>query len=403
MALARRWIRPLLRASLYALVAILLLSATLRTATYLYRLRAEHLMADLQSLKLRHSTWPEAQRLITRWGRYGHYEGTCDASFCRYTISLQSPESNLEGIALKHHPFAILVAPPVIISQLVGGRGALVKATFVVQDGVVLRKGAVFTYEVVPVSAPWSEYELIATSRAASRLATDGWSFTYSNQLAKHPFYRVQKPGGCTFCMMANVTFATDTPADQMRTLTSFDLSCLTRFIPCKYLEDIYPASAEWHLYDGAIGAMPKVVQLQDSDEYISSICRIPLSALSRESEQIVAVTAIAQVQQPHPGGVELPSVRFDSILKGSGNYASGDILRITSLATDQHLEAMLMPGKNFLLLSFEQQDDPHLLELERCSIVPDTPEARAQVQQGIAQNDILRYPDPRADWFIPE
>lgn len=360
-------------------------------------------MADLQSLNLRHSTWSDAQILITRWGKYSRYEGICDASFCRYIISLESPESKLERVARKHTPFAFLATPLVFTSLLVGGRGAVVKANFVVQDSVVVRKGAVFTYEMSSLFHLGSVYELIATSRASSRLSNDGWSFTFSKQLAKHPFYKVEGPGGCTFCMMVNVAFTPDTPSDQVRALTTFNLSCLTHFFPCKSLEDIYPVSAEWNLYPGAIGEISTADRSQQDNESSSSICDVPIFALSRESVQIFAVTVIDRDHHALSGNFELPSVRLDSVLKEQSRYQVGDILHITSVATDQHLEMMLTPDRRFLAFSFEPQEDTHTLELERCSIIPDTPENRAQIQLGIAQNETLRYPDPRADWFIPE
>ena len=238
----------------------------------------------------------------------------------------------------------------------------------------MLRKGAIFTYEVLPIFSPWSSYELIATSRAVSRLTTDDWSFTLDNQLSEHPFYRVQRPGGCTFCMMANVTFATNTPPDQMRSLTTFDFSCLTRLLPCKFLEDIYPASAEWHLYDHAIGKIPTSGSAQDYTGLYSTACSVPVFALSRESEQVFAATSLTTIQRNRSGEMELPSVRLDAILKGKTRYQMGDILHITSQASDQHLEALLAPGKQYLLLSLEPQEDTHFLELERCSIVQDNP-----------------------------
>jgi hypothetical protein len=45
----------------------------------------------------------------------------------------------------------------------------------------------------------------------------------------------------------------------------------------------------------------------------------------------------------------------------------------------------------------------PEPLNLERCLVLPDTPEIRAELQRGIAQNDRLRYPDPNAGNFIPD
>ncbi|WP_263374120.1 hypothetical protein [Granulicella aggregans] len=412
MALARRWTRRLLRASLYALVAVLLLSAILRTATYLYRLRAEHLMADLQSLQLRHSTWPEAQRLITRWGRHGHYEGTCDASFCRYTISLESPEWAEEyTFARTQHSKAVdSIGPPTHnLLQRLGSRAALIDVTFVVQDGVILRKGAVFAYSVVNNVRVDDSYLLIATIHSASRLGNDdGWYLTGTDQLARHPFYTFTRPGGCTFCMMARVTFAADTPDSQVRNLTTFDLACLTSFRPCTAIEDVYPASEGWHLYDGATGGRPETIETQKQNAPLPVACGVPIFARGREAGQIFAVTSITESQHTEEGVIREPAnLRLDEVLKGSTFHRLGERMSVVAEAdgrsTPLQIETPLTPSKHFLIISFYPADTSYPLELNRCSVIPDTPENRAQLQLGIAQNDTLRHSDPRADWFVPE
>src|SRR5260370_30845903 len=84
-------IRTLRRVGICLVVSFVLLNVFLRVQTYRFQCRAERLMADLQALKLRQSNWLEADRLISRWGKYGNYEGHCDASFCRYSLVLESP------------------------------------------------------------------------------------------------------------------------------------------------------------------------------------------------------------------------------------------------------------------------------------------------------------------------
>lgn len=73
------------------LVVFFLFTAVVRIQSYRFQHRAEHLMADIQELKLRQSNWGDATTFMTRWGRYGGYQGNCDASFCRYRIALESP------------------------------------------------------------------------------------------------------------------------------------------------------------------------------------------------------------------------------------------------------------------------------------------------------------------------
>jgi formylglycine-generating enzyme required for sulfatase activity len=67
--------------------------------------------------------------------------------------------------------------------------------TALVVTNTVLRKSAVFIYNVPLTLSASSGYSLIATSHATSRLAPYGWPLIGSEQLAEHPFYAVTRPG----------------------------------------------------------------------------------------------------------------------------------------------------------------------------------------------------------------
>lgn len=250
-------VRILRGAAVTVFVLFLLLGAFLRIQTYLFRRQAEHLMADFQALKLRQTKWPEAESLTRKWGKYGHYQGDCNASFCRYTIDLLSPEitmaQRLPHGEWENSPITLAVSYIFIPFRFLA-RPATLRTTFVVQDAIVARKSAVFSYQV-PSFHLYDGLALIVTSRATSRLSSDEYLLTYGDQLAKHPYYTYSRPGGCTFCHMANVSFTPDTPESEMRWLTTFNLACLTNLTPCRYIEDIYPASEGWHLYDWARSA----------------------------------------------------------------------------------------------------------------------------------------------------
>ena len=391
--------------------SFVVLNVVLRVETYRFRRQAERLMADVQALKLRQSNWLEAERLITRWGKYGHYEGHCDASFCRYSIDLESPGMALGNAGFwryLNNRFVRLVAP--FIFDYSGGRLATLLTTFVVQDSVVLRKSAVFIYDVPSTPSGSSGYSLIATSRATSRLTSGGWPLIGSEQLAEHPFYAVTRPGGCSFCLMANVTFTPDTPDPEMRRLTTFNLNCITRLRPCRYLEDIYPAAEDWHLYDGTLGGRPSPPnQVRTENVPLPLACGVPLFARGREAGQILSVTALSESQEGQPGEVieEKASVRLSGVLKGETEYKPGELISVTSRSDSRYspneIETPLTPGKQFLLLTVYREDKSHPLELERCLVLPDTPEVRKQLEAGMAQNDSLRYADPRASNFIPD
>ena len=127
------------RVGICLVVLFVVLNVFLRVETYRFQRPAEHLMADIQALKLRQSNWLEADHLISRWGKYGNYKGHCDASFCRYSIVLNSPEITLERWAFAKAPanwnnhFAVRTASLFfMLCEYLGGRSVTVRTTFVV-------------------------------------------------------------------------------------------------------------------------------------------------------------------------------------------------------------------------------------------------------------------------------
>src|SRR5580698_10790949 len=72
------------------LVIYLVLLAAVQIGQRITRRRAEHLLSDLRGLQLEKSSWSDAQVLMQRWGRWGHYKGTCDAAHCDYFIYFDS-------------------------------------------------------------------------------------------------------------------------------------------------------------------------------------------------------------------------------------------------------------------------------------------------------------------------
>ena len=69
-----------------ALVLVAFLAVQIQQRTL--RWHAERLMADMHQIRLYQSTWADAQRLMHRWGAWGHYDGSCTAANCKYEIEL---------------------------------------------------------------------------------------------------------------------------------------------------------------------------------------------------------------------------------------------------------------------------------------------------------------------------
>jgi hypothetical protein len=95
-----------------------------------------------------------------------------------------------------------------------------------------------------------------------------------------------------------------------------------------------------------------------------------------------------------------------DMVLKGSAKYDPGEsidaISRSYNIRNPLKMQPPLTPGEHLLLLSQYFEKEARTMELNRCLVLPDTPEIRAELQRGIAQNDRLRFPDRNAGDFIP-
>jgi hypothetical protein len=159
---------PCLRRSLfYGLLSLLFASAAVMAFVpiqqQILRRRSEHLLGDIRNLKLRGSTWTDAQQIFTRWGAWGHYDGQCTRQSCSYGIEL--------GDFAYTHQY--LARPPLLLQRVYrffGGRTSLVTASVYVQDGLIWAKGFSVSVEV-PHESPENNYEytLIGSAQSVSR------------------------------------------------------------------------------------------------------------------------------------------------------------------------------------------------------------------------------------------
>ncbi|AFL89996.1 hypothetical protein Terro_3786 [Terriglobus roseus DSM 18391] len=407
MRFAKRTGRLLLLLAIAYLSSLVLFVGGMRFATVAYRHRCARLMADFQSLELHKTSWSETQRMMTRWGRHGRYEGTCDANFCRYTIRLGSPieqafKTSTSFAASSRSlliPLALYFHPAIIF----GNRPASFMVSFVVQGNVVLRKGDSFTV------GGSGESTLVATSHSADRVngGDPGWLISGTEQLATHPYYSVSRPGGCSTCSMVQVVFSLQTPTEQARSLTRFNFECIGRIRPCKYMEEIFPASAEWNLYDRQRSDKPD----PENKAELPVDCRVPLFARAREADAVLRVMSLARKEASDPDPLRPPTtmeqahVRIIEKLKGGEGWQIGTELLVythPSLAYQpRKIEVPLTAGSTFYLLQTKYpMEAPDTVESGRCLTIPDLPGVRAQLRQGIQKETPLRVPDPWRGYF---
>jgi hypothetical protein len=401
-----KWKKPILRAlRVAATVAFTIVLVTLigiKIEMFRERHRAEQLMSDIHKIRLYQSNWTDAQALMYRWGDWGKSEQSCTAKDCRYSISLTNLPS-LTGL-----PQWLLLNGGYRIYELLGGRYCNLVATFTVQDGVILRTTAHMIVDVPPRAWDWNGYgyQLIIATKSRQRLRrtkSDWWIMGSDEDLSEHPYYKVGRPGGCTSCEEAVVTYSTYTPAAEIERLSSFDFSCLTRFLACTTLEEVLPAATGWYLYrDDEEDAMKQKLKSLPPKP-----CDIPLWALGRDQAHVLVVDALStSIERGWNGPYDVTNVRILEALKGDALWAAGTIVKASSFPGDflnppfKRAER-LIPGHRYIILPVEDQTskpesigDDSRIEMGYCGTLDDTPHVRRELEKGYAQNDHLRGPE---------
>ena len=408
------------RVGLAALALLFAAVISIQVQQRIFRYRAEHLLADMQAIRLHQSSWRDAQALLHRWGAWGHYDGTCTFTNCRYKIVLMDEGSRLYSELREESPLGFMRNPLVLgLYQLIGGRLGEYEADFIVQDGTIWRTTNSMTVGLPPQhllyapDEPGSVLMVGAQSRQSLREFLPGsrWELGGNEQLAEHPEYKVGRPSGCESCLAAGITYAIQADQHTVRQLTDFQFDCFTRLAACRILEDVIPAAKEWHLYEPPWG-------LPFNEPTYSATplpCRTPVWALGRDASAAIAVEALAVTQsQAGNDRSETASVRLVETLKGPALGPDDTQLVLhpyPGQAFNPSFESAeapehLMADKKYLIIvngmlpqvhgqSFSHKfPAPEKIELDRCGVLDDTSQNRLELQRGFALNDRLRVPE---------
>jgi hypothetical protein len=410
MRLRARLLR-ILRVTTIALVSLIVLAFLfVQGQQYLLRYRAKHLLADFHSLRLKQSNWQDAQRLMSRWGAFGHYDNTCTAKECGYVITLEDIGSRINSHLYEYmearwpQSYSGITLGRVI--QVLGGRYARMRMGFLVEDSVVVRS-SIGVAVGVPQDDFWCDfdcggYELLLSARASQSLKPiwEKWPWIAGDdeQLAQHANYKAGRPSGCEGCMAGMVTFTPYASQNEISTLSSYNLGCLTRhFHPCRTLSDVLPIARDWHLYPTVEGGPEPPEPLGPPKP-----CDIPIPVLGRDATSVLEIKVLSvgtQKEPPdslYPSGrtIETDKVQIVAKLKGTKNWPLNTTTTAIPYAWDvnfpwkaaEHLEA----AKSFVV-ALDSEDQPEtLLSIPRCGVLPDSLEVRRELAKGFAQNDVL-------------
>jgi hypothetical protein len=399
-----------------ALATLVLAFVIIQFQQNLLRWRAERLMADMHRIRLYQSNWPDAQRLMHRWGAWGRYEGNCTSTDCKYSIELTDESARLLK-TLQPSTFDWLIRfKAYTFYRWLGGRYSIIDVTFLVQDGAILRTEFYVNVQVPPKLLDFEDegYVLMvgAKSQQALRDFPGGPHVKGSDDdLAQHPYYKAGRPGGCEGCMMVGITYSTHTPQAEIEQLTSFDMSCLTRFWSCKMPEDLLPAAKQWHIYhDDELYAID-----QQSKSLPPKPCDIPVWAVARDSGTVLLVDAVSAPQpDARDSSTEWTAARVVAFLKGKPLWPVGTTVMVLPFQGQMAFPPFeqaerLELGKRYVILpieetygtleSFDSSDERSReprIGLPRCGAQEDSPEVRRELEKGFAQNDNLRRPELR-------
>lgn len=218
---------------------------------WLFRIRAETLLADIKSLNVNRSSWSDAQRFMARWGTWGQWDGNCDKQNCSYSVTIYHLPLVYPAFVFKEGPHL-----SARILELLGLRSAAVTARFDLEHGVITNKG--FGMSVaLPVSkwiAPGDSFWLKEKNGSAYWPTLDVASFEGIKLRGATPFQIVRHPNH-GFIQRRTILEASFTPAEtpaEQAALMDFHFGCITRWAACSSVEELLPKAEEEFRSDNA-------------------------------------------------------------------------------------------------------------------------------------------------------
>lgn len=370
MALTARW-RKILRLSLVAVVGVILAAAVLvQIQQRLLRCRAEHLLADVRSLELGKSTWADAQKIMTRWGARGHYDGACTQERCSYKITLQSFECPL----CVYRPVQMLVS--------LATRDAWIEANLEVINGIIWGKDFAVNLDVFAGLFKLDEgYGLLASSRTVWRTAEFNRYYT-----ANHSDYVVAQ-GHCEGCVSVYSKFTPFVDPSTAQNLMDFNLDCVTRFFQCRDQSDIMPRA--WRQVQAEETLLPAARNALQGPYYPPTP---PPEFLGRDRVNIVIAEVVSTRSEAGPDGhVIYATFRLDQRVKRADFWnpqqLEEEYSREDLTSVDKNDKSRLITPGRKVILAFDTPSEfalQHMVDFGDYEALPLTGENLAAIRKGM-------------------
>jgi hypothetical protein len=291
----------------------------------IFRKRAEALLSDIKALELNHSTWSDSQRLMTRWGKWGHVYDTCDAEDCYYSINI--------GDELIDAPQFVFEEGPHIGARIldrVGLRSAQVTAGFHVIHGLVINKD--FRVSVALPARNWTTPdgtywpELAAGFRERSKLDHPNPHFRSSHPNRELILRRI----------ILEAVFTPEESPEEQSALTGFRFDCITRWSPCLKWAELYPGADEE--FEAERQEWRREVKASGGEGFFAPTCFPTLEIRAREAPVVLVGQVVRVVDAPDPRSTDprpqtgwMIDVLLKQVLKGKAPVPIGSAISFHS------------------------------------------------------------------------
>jgi hypothetical protein len=351
------------------------------------RWRAERLLADMRELQSHKGTWADAQKIMTRWGAWGSYEGSCTAEQCTGHIEIEDSLNTFIHSHYKQIPLLHLLYYPF---SLIGEKWASAYATLRIKSGIVeesryeLRVSVFFGNSRVSTGG----YDLIGIEWQSA----NGFGPNFRTDRLLHPEYWIGVTGGCLGCIKFMTEFTPLTGREKIRQLTDFNYSCITRWFSCTKEADIMPSA--WKQYQEELPSRQERI-----DEFDQ--CNVPLEFFGREEENIAVVDVISRQMIRAQYGAQLAvRLRVTLILKGQIQWPLNK--DVDAMVFDRYVDTLrwnsteMIAGKRYILLADIGKDESGKNEvaINDCGVIPYNEQNLSAIQRGIEASLTRHIPE---------
>jgi hypothetical protein len=411
MSIRRRWVRILRVAAVIAFAMLAALAVFVQIQQHVLRWRAERLLADIRQIQMGKSTWADAQRLMTRWGEWGQWEGSCTVDGCNYEIEMQDTLQRVGTYFWERTPPEkreekhFYRGWELRLYSLLGGRITQVRASIHLKNGVIWTKSyAVYTARSFYMYGV--EEFLIGGAYGETRFLMPG----FKTGLKLHPEYSIEaagpcdgcNDGACTVCRMIGASFAPFAAPEVVNQLFDFKLTCITNWLQCDDPKETMPSA--WRLYRHDQEELAKRSLEMDGRGWAvcdssMAMCDSSIEMAARDCP-FVMLTEVARVQTTPDSGRTRYTVSLRGIksLKNSAAFGSGLVKEPLEGGIDTVLPggirvADLRPGNRVILFEWHL-DDPALAPgAEPYLYIPDTDANQIAIQRGIERDKLADVP----------